>query len=141
MKKSLISILKQKSPKQGDEIRELKKSKPDKATMKPHVDELLALKGQYKEEAGRDYAPSPAAAVAPASAKLKAPAPPKKESKPKQSKDVRNVDRSEFFDIFDSDLGLYFFVCTHGAWRKFNVKNSPHLVPEWRSKLNLNPFL
>ena len=52
--------------KQGLEIRELKKSKPDKATIKPHIDALLSLKAQYKDKAGKDYAPSPAAAAAPA---------------------------------------------------------------------------
>eukprot|EP00904_Undaria_pinnatifida_P011963 jgi/Undpi1/7898/HiC_scaffold_24.g10370.m1 len=47
----------------GLEIRELKKSKPDKATIQPHIDELLSLKAQYKEVAGKAYAPAPAAAA------------------------------------------------------------------------------
>eukprot|EP00752_Nemacystus_decipiens_P011622 g10317.t1 len=49
----------------GLEIRELKKSKPDKAVLKPHVDTLIALKAEYKEKTGKDYVP---VAVAPASA-------------------------------------------------------------------------
>ncbi|CAM9921001.1 unnamed protein product, partial [Sphacelaria rigidula] len=55
---------------QGDEIRELKKSKPDKAVIMPHVDELKSLKAQYKTKTGKDYAPPAAAAPVPkASAK------------------------------------------------------------------------
>lgn len=55
---------------QGLEIRELKKSKPDKAALKPHIDTLIALKAQYKEKTGKDYVPAPAAAkqAAPAAA-------------------------------------------------------------------------
>ena len=65
-------------PTQGEEIRELKKSKADKATLQPHIDALIALKTQYKEEAGKAYvAPGAVAAGAkpkePKSAK-KAPA-------------------------------------------------------------------
>lgn len=82
----MMMLCRDKKQTQGDEIRELKKSKPDKATMKLHVDELLALKAQYKEETGKDYAPAPAAAAAPPSAKAKAP---KTEFKPKPPKNVR----------------------------------------------------
>ncbi len=39
----------------GDEIRELKKSKPDKAALQPHIDALIALKTEYKNEAGKPY--------------------------------------------------------------------------------------
>lgn len=60
-------------PEQGLEIRELKASKADKAALKPHIDALLSLKAEYKEKAGKDYAPGPAAAQ-PAKAK-EAPAP------------------------------------------------------------------
>lgn len=42
-------------PSKGDEIRELKKSKPDKATIQPHIDALIALKTQYKDETGKAY--------------------------------------------------------------------------------------
>ncbi|CAM9322056.1 unnamed protein product [Pylaiella littoralis] len=48
----------------GLEIRELKKSKPDKAALQPHIDALIALKTQYKEKTGKDYAPAPAGAAA-----------------------------------------------------------------------------
>lgn len=44
---------------QGIEIRELKKSKPDKAALQPHIDILLALKMDYKAKTGKDYAPAP----------------------------------------------------------------------------------
>ncbi|CAN0530102.1 unnamed protein product, partial [Laminaria digitata] len=57
--------------KQGLEIRELKKSKPDKATITPHINALLSLKAQYKEKAGKDYTPAPAAAPAAAVASKK----------------------------------------------------------------------
>lgn len=49
---------------QGLELRELKKSKPDKATLQPHIDTLIALKAQYKEKTGKDYVPVPVAAPA-----------------------------------------------------------------------------
>lgn len=39
----------------GDEIRELKKSKADKAALQPHIDALIALKTQYKDETGKAY--------------------------------------------------------------------------------------
>lgn len=39
----------------GDEIRELKKSKADKATLQPHIDALIALKTQFKDETGKAY--------------------------------------------------------------------------------------
>lgn len=39
----------------GDEIRELKKSKADKASLQPHIDALIALKTQYKDETGKAY--------------------------------------------------------------------------------------
>lgn len=54
---------------QGLEIRELKKSKPDKAALKPHIDTLMALKAEYKEKTGKDYVP---VAAAPASSAKKA---------------------------------------------------------------------
>lgn len=58
---------------QGLEIRELKKSKPDKAVLKPHIDTLIALKAQYKEKTGKDYvAPAPASSSAPPAGKKKA---------------------------------------------------------------------
>lgn len=60
------------TPSQGLEIRELKKSKPDKATIQPHIDALLSLKGEYKEKAGKDYAP-PAAATSSSQPPNKAP--------------------------------------------------------------------
>ena len=58
----------------GEEIRQLKGAKADKAALQPHIDALLALKKEYKEVTGTDYKP-PAAASAPA------PAPAKKEKK------------------------------------------------------------
>lgn len=58
---------------QGLEIRELKKSKPDKATLQPHIDILLALKAEYKTKTGKDYAPAPG--VSPAALPPKASAP------------------------------------------------------------------
>lgn len=55
---------------QGLEIRELKKSKPDKAALKPHIDTLIALKAEFKEKTGKDYVSTPVApASAPAAAK------------------------------------------------------------------------
>lgn len=54
---------------QGLEIRELKKSKPDKAALKPHIDTLMALKAEYKKKTGKDYVP---VAAAPASSAKKA---------------------------------------------------------------------
>lgn len=69
---------------QGDEIRELKKSKPDKATITPHVDDLIKLKAEYKAETGRDYAPPRAAPAA--AAKMAASS--KEKSAPKQAKKV-----------------------------------------------------
>lgn len=39
----------------GEEIRDLKKSKPEKATLQPHIDALVALKTQYKDETGKPY--------------------------------------------------------------------------------------
>ena len=45
------------STSQGDEIRDLKKSKPDKAALQPHIDALLSLKADYKKHAGKDYVP------------------------------------------------------------------------------------
>lgn len=63
-------------PEQGLEIRELKAAKADKAALKPHIDALLSLKAEYKEKAGKDYAPGPTAAAAqPAKAKKEAAAP------------------------------------------------------------------
>lgn len=55
---------------QGDEIRELKKSKPDKATIKPFIDALITLKTQYLQEAGKAYV-APGATAAPANSKPK----------------------------------------------------------------------
>ncbi|CAN0453815.1 unnamed protein product, partial [Hapterophycus canaliculatus] len=52
----------------------MKKSKPDKATLQPHIDALIALKAEYKGVAGKDYAPPAAAAAAPAAKKASAPA-------------------------------------------------------------------
>jgi WHEP-TRS domain len=51
----------------GDAIRDLKKAKADKAALQPHIDALLALKKEYKEVTGKDYA-APGAAAAPAAA-------------------------------------------------------------------------
>lgn len=61
---------------QGEEIRELKKSKPDKETIQPYITDLLALKAQYKEEYGKDYAPPPAGIAALAASSRAAPASP-----------------------------------------------------------------
>ena len=54
---------------QGEAVRGLKASKADAAAIKAAVDQLLALKTEYKSATGEDY-PPPA---------------PKKESKPKQA--------------------------------------------------------
>lgn len=80
---------------QGDEIRELKKSKPDKATITPFVEDLKALKAQYKAETGKDYA---AAGAAPA-AVAKAPTSSKTESGPKQAKKVNEKECYVFYSL------------------------------------------
>lgn len=74
---------------QGEEIRELKKSKPDKATITPYIEALLALKTRYKDETGKDYAPvqTPAPTT---KATTKTPAPPaKNQATPTQPKKAR----------------------------------------------------
>lgn len=53
---------------QGDEIRELKTSKADKATLQPHIDALIALKTGYKQAAGKAYV-APGATSNPSNAK------------------------------------------------------------------------
>jgi len=41
----------------GDEIRQLKSQKASKETLQPKIDQLLALKNQYKQVSGQDYTP------------------------------------------------------------------------------------
>ena len=41
----------------GDEIRQLKTDGASKDDLKPHIDELVSLKEQYKECTGQDYTP------------------------------------------------------------------------------------
>lgn len=63
---------------QGNKIRELKASKPDKAALKAEIDVLLALKAEYKSLSGVDWKP-------PASGGGGAP-PPKKEAPSSEAK-------------------------------------------------------
>ncbi|XP_059092902.1 aspartate--tRNA ligase, cytoplasmic-like [Tigriopus californicus] len=65
---------------QGNKIRELKASKPDKAALKAEIDVLLALKAEYKSLSGVDWKP-PASGGGGSSA-----APPKKEAAPAEAK-------------------------------------------------------
>ena len=57
----------------GEEIRVLKAGKADKATLQPHVDELLSLKKQYKEMTGADFVANGGGGGAAKSAPLPAP--------------------------------------------------------------------
>ncbi|CAM9576559.1 unnamed protein product [Chrysoparadoxa australica] len=68
----------------GEEIRELKKSKPDKAALQPHIDALLALKAEYKEATGSDYAAPNTRAAAPAKPKGKEPKKKEEKKEPKK---------------------------------------------------------
>lgn len=69
----------------GQEIRELKKAKPSKAELQPHIDVLVELKAKYQEVAGKPYAP-PSNGSAAASAPAAKPAPKAQKQAPKKGK-------------------------------------------------------
>lgn len=71
----------------GEEIRELKKSKPSKAELQPHIDILVGLKAKFQELTGKPYAPSAnGSAAKPSHAPAPASAPKAQEQTPKEAK-------------------------------------------------------